>query len=157
MEPAPGGQYKNNFGFLLFVFGLLFSQISPRRKNRLRLHHHPLPSTEGRIIYDAMLVARPSAQVMNVQVECTTFLSAFHHAFVERRAASFREKRDDIDAHEVANMRSSRAPSRDPVEVTLKLCGGIPARDEGIPPRFRAPHAEYGAMPRLRVVPESIE
>src|SRR5205085_4640050 len=80
-----------------------------RRKNRLRLHHHPLPSTEGRVIYDAMLVARPSAQVMNVQVECTTFLSAFHHAFVERRAANFREKRDDIDAHEVANMRSSRS------------------------------------------------
>src|SRR5436309_6094509 len=99
----------------------LISQIFHGRKNRLRLHHHPLPSTEGRIIYDVMLVARPSAQVMNVQVECTTFLSAFHHAFVERRAANFREKRDDIDAHEVANMRSSRAQSRDPVGVTLKL------------------------------------
>src|SRR2546423_9097570 len=104
------------------MWGLcFFMQIFHRRKNRLRLHHHPLPSTEGRIIYDVMLVARPSAQVMNVQVECTTFLSAFHHAFVERCAANFREKRDDIDAHEVANMRSSRAQSRDPVGVTLKL------------------------------------
>ena len=47
----------------------LISQIFHRRENRLRLHHHPLPSPEGRVIYDVMLVARPSAQVMNVQIE----------------------------------------------------------------------------------------
>ena len=86
-----------------------------------------------------MLVARPSAQAMNMQIERAIFLRSFHYAFIQRRSANLREKRDDIDAHEVANMRSSRAQSRNPVEVTLKpFRGGIPARNYGITPRFRA-------------------
>src|SRR5438067_2563060 len=121
IETAPGGRHQNNLGCLMLDVWRLISQIFHRRKNRLRLHHHPLPSAKRRIVHHMMFVARPGAQVMNVQVECTIFLSAFHHAFVERRTANFREKRDDIDAHEVANMRSSRGPSSDPVEVTLKL------------------------------------
>src|SRR5438067_12809020 len=49
-----------------------------------------------------MFVARPIAQIMNVQIERADFLRAFHYAFVQWRSANFREKRDDIDSHEVA-------------------------------------------------------
>ena len=58
---------------------------STERLNRgedwLRFHHHPLPSSEGRVIDDVVAVGRPIAQIMDAEVEHPGLLGAPHHAF----------------------------------------------------------------------------
>ena len=46
-----------------------------------------------------MFVRCPIAQVMNVQVDDSVLLRAFHDAFAQRAATDFRKQRDDIDSH----------------------------------------------------------
>src|SRR5437870_12638403 len=74
-------------------------EIFDRRKDRFRLHHHPLPSAKWRIINHMMFVCRPVSEVMNVKLEDSLFLCAFHHALAQGRAADFRKQRDDVDPH----------------------------------------------------------
>ena len=75
------------------------AQILHCCKNRLRLHHHPLPSAKWRIINEMMFVCRPIAQIMNAQTDNSLLLRAFHDALAQRRATDFRKKRDDVDLH----------------------------------------------------------
>jgi hypothetical protein len=79
-------------------------QIFHRGKNRLRLHHHPLPSTKRRIIDHVMLVSCPVAQVANVQLDDSLLLCAFHDTLAQRRAADFRKQGNDIDPHSEENV-----------------------------------------------------
>jgi hypothetical protein len=94
IKTSPGRRHQNNFRFSIFDFRFFANlplKFFDRGKNRLRLHHHPLPSAKRRIISDAMLVRRPIAQVMNVKIDNLIFLRALHDAFAQRRAADFRE------------------------------------------------------------------
>jgi len=46
-----------------WAFLTLAAQFLDRPKNRLRLHHHPLPAAEGGVVDHMMLVCGPIAQV----------------------------------------------------------------------------------------------
>jgi hypothetical protein len=84
----------------------LISELFDRCKDRFRLHHHPLTSAKRRIISNVMFVHRPIAQVMNVKIDNSVLLRAFHNAFAKRGAANFREQRDDVDLHQLGKRRT---------------------------------------------------
>src|ERR1051326_7085124 len=46
-----------------------------------------------------VFVRRPIAQIMNVELEDSIFLCAFHHTLAQWRAADFRKQCDDVDLH----------------------------------------------------------
>jgi hypothetical protein len=46
-----------------------------------------------------MLVCRPVAQIVDVQVNRAAFLRTLHHAFAERGATDFGKESEDIDLH----------------------------------------------------------
>ena len=90
----PAGDIKITFGFLLSIafcsafdvrhsaFGVSHLQIFHRRKNRFRLHHHPLPSTE-RAHHPPHDACRSSNRAdYEFEIERAIFLRPFHHAFV---------------------------------------------------------------------------
>src|SRR5205814_3372285 len=84
-------------------------------KDWFRLHHHSLPSTEGRIVDDMMLVLGPIAQIMNAKIDNSIFLRPFHHAFAQRRAANFRKQGQDVDLHTAAAV-CDRRPIKFPLQ-----------------------------------------
>src|ERR1043166_1993335 len=103
VESLSRWRHQNSFGFRISGFGF-FTKRLDRGKNRLRLHHHPLPSAKRRGIYYVMLVRGPIAPVMNVEFENSLFLRAFHDALAQWRVADFREQRDDVDLHRERNI-----------------------------------------------------
>src|SRR6266550_3775130 len=77
IETASSRRHQNNFRFFVnlrpqFLYGC---------KNWLWFHDHPLPSSERRIINNAMFVLCPIAQIMNAKIDNLVFLRALHDAF----------------------------------------------------------------------------
>src|SRR6516165_3392066 len=91
-------RHQDSFGLRTSDFGFLAKRFH-RSENRLRLHHHPLSSTECRVIHNIMFIRRPITQVGNVHLEDSLFLRAFHDALAQWRAANFRKQLDDVDLH----------------------------------------------------------
>src|SRR5438067_10257205 len=69
-----------------------------------------------------MFVRRPIAQVINVQLDDSLFLCAFHDALAQWCAADFREQRDDVDLHRERNIeRPTSNVQRRIVETPRRL------------------------------------
>ena len=63
------------------------------------LQHHTRSETEGIVIYFAVLVQGPVAQVMHVYLAQPTVLGTLNDGVVERRLQQFGTTCDDINSH----------------------------------------------------------
>jgi len=81
-------------------FGLLISQIFNGRKNRFRFHDHSLAAAERCIVHDVMFVRGPVPQVMDLKIDNSIFLGAFHDAFAKLRATDVGKQCQNVDLHE---------------------------------------------------------
>ena len=68
--------------------------------HRLRLEHHPRPAPVGVVVYGAVAVGRPVAQVMDAQVEEPGGAGAGDDALVEGPAEHGGEEGQDVDPHQ---------------------------------------------------------